>query len=110
MKITNQTRNTLLAEKIIVPKTLWDKTLGLLKYQTPVAMLLTTRYGIHTIFMRYPIDVLILDKQNRVMAIKENLRPNHIFLWNPTFETVIELPEGTIKRTKTEINDQLKFL
>lgn len=109
MKVINQTRNTLLADKIIDPKTLLDQSLGLLKYKTPTAMLLKTRFGIHTLDMKYPIDVIILDKNNRVTALKENLKPNRIFIWNIKYNTVLELPGGTIHTTKTAIGDDLSF-
>jgi len=109
MKIINKTKKTTLAENIVVPKTLLDQSLGLLKYKTPVAMLLKTRWGIHTFGMRYPIDVLILDGQNHVVEIKESLKPNNIFIWNIQYETVLELPQGTIKKTKTKIMDQITF-
>lgn len=105
MKVFNQTRQTIIAEKIIIPKTLLERTIGLLKYKTPAAMLLKTRFGIHTLDMKYPIDVLILDKQNRVVRLKENLKPNRIFLWNPQYKTVIELPSGMITKTETQIGD-----
>ena len=72
-------------------------------------MLLKTRFGIHTFGMKYTIDVLVLDKQNRVIALKENLKPNRIFLWNFNYETVLELPYGTIKETKSEIGDLLQL-
>src|SRR5579864_1918382 len=99
MKVTNQTRKTTLAENVIVPTSLLDQSLGLLKHNTPVAMLLKTRYGIHTFGMRYSIDLLILDKQNRIVVMKENLKPNNVFVWNIKYETVLELPSGTIKKT-----------
>ena len=105
MKVFNQTKNTVIAKNVIVPKSLLDQTVGLLRYKTPTAMLLKTRFGIHTLDMRYPIDVLILDKQNKVEVMKENLKPNRIFLWNPKYDTILELPSGAIKRTKTQIGD-----
>src|SRR5258708_2790684 len=109
MKVTNQTKKTTIAEDIILPISLLDKSLGLLKYKTPVAMLFKTRFGIHTYSMKYPIDVLILNKQNRVVALKKNLKPYRIFLWNFNYETVLELPAGTIEKTKTQLKDQLHF-
>ena len=109
MKVINKTKQTTIAENIIIPKTLLDQSLGLLKHKTPVAMLFKTRYGIHTFGMKYAIDVLILDKENRVVAMKENLKPNRIFVWDTKYETVLELPQQTIKKTKTETDDTLLF-
>src|ERR1700722_9537361 len=110
MKIINKTRKTTLAENIIVPKTLLDQSLGLLRYEKPIAMLLKTRYGIHTFGMKYPIDVLILDGHNQVVTIKNDLKPNNIFVWNIKYETVLELPPGTTEKSKTEIKDLLSFV
>jgi uncharacterized protein len=110
MKVCNNTRKTVLAEKIVEPKTLWEQSLGLLKYKTPTALLLKTRFGIHTFGMKYTIDILILDKQNCVAVMKKNLKPNRIFIWNIIYETVLELPEDTIQKTKTEIGDIISFL
>jgi uncharacterized protein len=107
MQIINKTKQKILSTEVIIPKSLLDQSLGLLKHKTPVAMLLKTRYGIHTFGMRYPIDVLILDKQNHVVAIKEHLKPNRIFMWNFYFETVLELPRQTIEKTKTQIGDKI---
>ncbi len=107
MKLTNITQQIILAQNVIIPTSLLDQSLGLLKYKTPVAMLFKTRFGIHTFGMRYAIDVLILDKQNRVVTMKKNLQPNRIFLWNPNYEIVLELPDGTINQTKTCLSDQI---
>jgi|SRR5882672_1470507 len=109
MTIINKTRNTTLAAKLLIPSSLLDQTLGLLKYKTPQAMLLRTHFGIHTFGMRYPIDVLILDNEHHVVAMKEHLKPNRIFLWKITYDIILELPTGTIKKTQTEIGDTLLY-
>jgi hypothetical protein len=100
----------MIAKNVVVPTSLLDQSLGLLKYKTPSTMLLRTHFGIHTLGMYYPIDVLILNKQDYVVAIKENLKPNNIFIWNINYGTVLELPKGTIKKTKTKLKDQLYLI
>lgn len=109
MKVVNRTRKTILAEKIVIPTSLMEQTIGLLKYKAPTAMLLKTRFGIHTLDMRYEIDVLVLNKENHVAQLKENLKPNRIFVWNPKYHTILELPPGTIKQTKTKKGDLIQF-
>ena len=107
MVIKNTTQGKVIA-KDATPATNWkDKTIGLIGTKTPKALILSTHFGIHTLGMKYPIDVLVLNKQHRVVALKENLTPNSMFLWNPLYSTVIELPTGTIKSTKTHKGDQL---
>ena len=82
------------------------KGLGLIG-KNPGTVIFSTRFGIHTFGMKYPVDILILDKNLKVVGLKEKLKPNRIFLWNPLHKTVIELEEGKINKSKTEINDTL---
>jgi uncharacterized protein len=105
MTVKNKSKHKTLATSLITPTSLVDQSLGLLKHKTPQAMLLKTRFGIHTLFMNYPIDVVILDNKHRVVAIKENLKPNEYFVWNIKYNLVLELPTGTIRATETEIGD-----
>src|SRR4029079_6280811 len=56
-----------------------------------------TRWGIHTFFVKEPIDVLILDEEKTVQVIKKGLKPWRLCFWNPKYGKVVELPKGTIK-------------
>lgn len=51
---------------------------------------LETRWGIHTFFMKFPIDVIVLDDNNQVVKVKKNLRPWRVFFWNPRYYKVVE--------------------
>ncbi len=73
---------------------------GLIGEENPYPVFFKTRFGIHTFFMKFPIDVLVLNRKNKVVAMKENLIPFRIYLWNPKFDKVLELPEGTIATYK----------
>jgi len=79
-------------------ETLKEKTIGLIGREKIAPVIFETRFGIHTFFLRVPIDVLILDSQKSVVVLKESLSPNHIFLWSPRYKTILELPAGTIKK------------
>lgn len=85
-------------------KNLKEKIQGLIGKEKPYALMIKTRFGIHTFGLKFPIDVLILDKKNKVMVVKNNLMPKRIFVWNPLFEKVIELPKGTIEKKAIKIN------
>jgi uncharacterized membrane protein (UPF0127 family) len=56
-----------------------------------------TRWGIHTFYVKEPIDVLILDEENRVQVIKRNLKPWRLFFWNPKYGRIVELPKNSMK-------------
>lgn len=109
MLIKNETKKTVLSEKLLVAHTLKDNFFGLTLSREPQTMLFHTRFGIHTFGMHYPIDILVLNNNNEVVTLKHQLKPNRIFLWNPRFAIIIELPEGTISKTKTEIGDTLNL-
>jgi uncharacterized protein len=85
-------------------KNIKEKVRGLIGRDKPFALMIRTRFGIHTFGVKFPIDVLILDNENKTVSIKEDLKPNRIFLWNPRYEKVIELPQGTIKKNRIKIN------
>ncbi len=90
-------------------KTFLDKSFGLLRQSNPRSLLLRTRFGIHTFFLKEPIDVLILNDTYRVVKVQENLKPNLVFIWNPLFNIVLELPKGIIAKSKTTVGDTLKI-
>ena len=85
-----------------------QKISGLLGKSQPENIFFTTQWGIHTFGMKFPIDVIILNRENQVVRIKKNLQPNKIFLWNPQFDKIVELPEGTIKKEKIELGEKIK--
>ena len=52
---------------------------------------------IHTLFMRFSIDVVFLDKKNTVVRVIENLKPWRLSPWVFRARSVLELPAGTLK-------------
>lgn len=107
--IKNKTRNTIISKDFKLLKGLRSKSLGLINSKTPETVVFYTRFGIHTFGMRFPIDVIVTDKKFRVIAIKGNLKPNRVFLWNRKGNLVIELGKEVIRKSQTEINDFLEI-
>jgi hypothetical protein len=50
--------------------------------------------SIHTHFMRFPIDVLYVNKQDLIVGIDRNLRPWRIGRFHKQVHYVVELPDG----------------
>jgi len=75
-----------------------DKIIGLIGKDKATPLMIKTRFGIHTFGLKFPIDILILNKENKIVIIKKNLKPNQIFFWNPRYEKVLELPQGWLKK------------
>jgi len=84
-----------------------EKSVGLIKFKNTGVFFLT-RFGVHTFLLKEEIEVIILDKNNKVKLIKF-LKPNRIFAWNPIFSKVLELPKGSVKILNLKLGDILKF-
>ncbi|GDX61770.1 hypothetical protein LBMAG33_0800 [Candidatus Levyibacteriota bacterium] len=76
----------------------------------PEPFFLQTRWGIHTFFLKFPIDVIIMDKEYRVVKIKEKISPNNIFFWNPLYNNVMELPNGFILKKGISLFDKINII
>ncbi len=109
MKILNETKKTVLATDAKVAKGFFDQIFGLLRESNPKTLIFNTRFGIHTLFLKIPIDVVILNNQKQVVKLKNALPPNSFFFWNPIYKTVIELPNTTIVQSQTTLNDILQI-
>ena len=56
--------------------------------------------GIHTFFMFSNIDVILTDKNNNILKVYKNLKPNKIILPQKNVYYTYELPPNTIKNSK----------
>ncbi|MBI4020231.1 MAG: DUF192 domain-containing protein [Candidatus Aenigmarchaeota archaeon] len=78
MKIRNLTTGKIIAEDADLADTYWKRIKGLMFRQTG-SMLFTFKkpgfYGIWMLFMRFPLYIIFLDSQMRVIDIAENARP-----------------------------------
>lgn len=86
-----------------------DRLLGLINPQNPRSLIFNTRFGIHTFFMDKNIDILVLDKTNKIVAIKQGLKPYCFFFYNPAYSKIIELPEGSVKSSESKLSDKILF-
>lgn len=111
MKIFNKSKNTVIAQDARVADTFWSRMKGLLGRReifADEALVITNCRSIHMFFMRFAIDAIFVDDQDRVVGLVESVRP---FFLSPIFfrsRYVIELAVGTVERTKTSLGDQLE--
>lgn len=110
MVIKNQTKNTTIARKVVIADTFLSRMVGLLNRDSLFeneALVITRCQSIHMFFMRFPIDVLFVGKDNRVVGLVENIKP---FRLSPIFfksNYAVELCSGTIAKTRISIGDEL---
>ena len=65
--------------------------------------------SIHTFLMKFPIDVIFLNKRNRVIATIKNLQPNRVAKLYFSSASVLELPSGTLDATDIKVGDEIEI-
>lgn len=89
-----------------IADTFFKRLIGLMgKKNIQKGLLFKKNSSIHTFFMRENIDVLMLDKEKKILLVKKNLKKNKILIKKKAYYT-IELPINTIPNTD---NLEIKF-
>ncbi len=65
------------------------------------AMVFPRCNAVHMLFMTMPLDVLFLDRENRVIRKVQHLRPWHPGVWAWRAGTTVEFPAGILDRVNT---------
>ncbi len=112
MKVINLTKNILLADEARMANTFFSRLVGLLNRNSlkkSEALILTPSNSIHSLFMRFTIDVIFLDKTGKVTALLPSFKP---FRLSPIYfnsRSTIELPEHTLDLTQTRVGDIIQI-
>jgi uncharacterized membrane protein (UPF0127 family) len=81
--------------------------LGKLRLPQGEGLWLVPSQGIHTFGMLFPIDVIFLDEEQRVIHLIEHMRPFRVTRIRLNCASVLELPAHTIYSSQTHVGDQL---
>ncbi len=88
---------------IVISDGFFSKFFGLMgKKNFDYGLLLKNTNGIHTFFMREDIDVVLLDKDFKVLKVYEDVKPWKVILPKRNVKHVLELPKGYSKHIKTQ--------
>ena len=112
MPIVNLTKKTWLATKVGKADNFLTRLIGLLrrkKLGVEEALWIVPSKGIHTIGMKFPIDVLFLDKENKVIKAIADLTPNRATGVYLRAHSVLELATRTIAKSHTTLGDRLEI-
>ncbi len=108
----NRTRTTYLATNLLIASTHWSRFRGLMatdssRFIRGHGLWINPSHGIHTFAMRFPIDAVYLDRDRIVIHIEEALKPWRLAAVRIQAASVLELPTGTIRESKTVVGDQV---
>jgi hypothetical protein len=112
LRVSNLTRQTVLATCMEVADSAAKRNKGLLgreRLAPGEGLWIRPCEAVHTFWMRFPIDLIYLDRKNRIRKLVSAVPP-----WRLSAcllaHSVLELPSGTIRDTKTQPGDTLDFL
>jgi|SRR5271165_4263942 len=108
----NRTRTTYLATELRIARTHWTRFRGLMatdaaQFRSGQGLWIAPCRGVHTCAMRFPIDVVYLDRERVIVHIEEGLQPWRFAAIRISAASVLELPQGTVQHTKTALGDQV---
>ena len=108
----NRTRQCYLSTDLSLAATHWSRFRGLMcsntkNFSAGKALWIVPSHGVHTLGMRFPIDVLYLDSSNVVVHIEQELKPWRVAPVRMSTASVLELPSETLQSTGTSIGDEL---
>lgn len=98
ISVLNKTKgNALVASRVIVAQGFFGRLRGLMfrnELREGEGLLLEKTSSIHMCFMRFPIDVIFLDSDNRVVKVVSDLKPWTLFCGAKGAVCVLELKSG----------------
>ena len=115
MPVKNVTRNTIIASRSKIADSAVSRAVGLMfSKPTQAAMVLKfakeTPISLHTFFVFFPIDIILADGELRVVELLKAMPPFNTYSAKRRAKFVIEVPAGTIAKSRTKVGDRLAFL
>ena len=110
----NRTRQAYLATRLRFAETYWTRLRGLLgtdaeNFCAGEGLWIVPSNGVHTLAMRFPIDVIYLDKDKVVVYAQPNLKPWRVAPIKIKAASVLELPGNTLQSTGTVVGDRVEI-
>jgi uncharacterized membrane protein (UPF0127 family) len=112
VRVNNETRGSVLAERCEVARSFLARGRGLMGRDgmgSGEGLLIEPCSSVHSFFMRFPIDVVFVDRAHKVVGLTRAMPPNRPYAGAWRAHYVVELPAGTIDASGTAIGDLLKL-
>ena len=109
--VSDLTRGTVIGDRIQIANTSFSRMFGLLGrsgLNAGEGLWIRPSSGVHTVGMRFTIDVIGLDKDLKVVKIWSHLAPFRVTSVSLKIRSVLELGAGRIDECLVEIGDTLQ--
>jgi uncharacterized membrane protein (UPF0127 family) len=111
--LRNVTAGVDLSTSVARAKTAFDRIVGLLRVSNLASeegLWLRPCSAIHTLGMRTPIDVILLDGKSAVVALCPRVRPNRLWLSHRGAKSIIEMGPGFLDAAPIAVGDELALI
>jgi len=112
VRVVSRTREILLGDKVRTASTFLSRFVGMLGTDAIAdgeGLWIVPCRSVHTLGMRYPIDVAFLDARGVVVGILEGLPPNRVGRVFRGARGALELRSGILAATGTVPGNRLEF-
>ena len=109
--VRNKTRGTVLGESVEIADTSEKRRVGLLNHtrlDPGSGLWILPCESVHTFFMKFPIDLVYLDKHRKVRKVRHAVPPWRLSACL-TAHSILEFPAGTAKKSGTLPGDELSI-
>lgn len=110
--VLNTTKSTVLGQRVSIAETSLSRMVGLLGkkgLEPGTGLLIYPSQAVHTVAMRFTIDVVFIDRNWKVVHVNPALVPYRMTGIHWRARCVLELPSGVIAETSTQVGDQLEI-
>lgn len=110
--VTIRETHQIVADKVILAKSFMSRLKGLMGHpglDRGEGMLLSPCNSIHTFFMRFPIDVVFLSRDNEIIESVHSMLPWRLSSIHWKAASVLELPGGSLEDIDVVKGQHLDF-
>lgn len=110
--LANSSTGNIIADRLERPKTWLKRTIGLIgrpALENGQGLWLEKCWGIHTVGVRFALDVLFLGPDFRVVGFARGVNPGRLAVVNAFSTHVIEMPAGTLDTADLLVGDHVRL-
>jgi len=103
-KIINKTKGIIISDDCIICESILSKARGMMGLKKPLSLVFKFKkmaiVSLHMYFVKFPIDVMFIDFDNKVVEVKRDFRPGETYTPKNKAAYVVELSVGSLDGTE----------
>jgi uncharacterized protein len=111
-RLVDVARGAIIAARVERARGWWERMAGLIgrrSLEPDEGLWIDPCNGVHTFGMRFPIDLLVLDAEGRVLRILTRFKPGRVSMPVRGGHSVVELATGVLGRAGVSEGDRVRW-